>query len=70
MAGTLKPVRFILAWQTYRVGDVITPNGTLRDWLVGNGYATLAEAETPARPAKLGAKAAAKLGADAKALFG
>jgi hypothetical protein len=38
MAGTLRPVRFKLAWQTYSVGDEITPNGTLRDWLFANGY--------------------------------
>ena len=38
-----KKVRFILAWQTYRVGDVITPNGTLRDWLIGNGYCKLVD---------------------------
>ncbi len=43
MAGTLKKVRFKLAWQNYRVGDEITPNGTLRDWLVGNGYAEVVE---------------------------
>lgn len=36
--NTLKKVRFKVAWQSYRVGDEITPNGTLRDWLVGNGY--------------------------------
>lgn len=47
-----KKVRFILAWQTYRVGDVITPNGTLRDWLIGNGYCKLVDepANTVARP--------------------
>lgn len=48
-----KKVRFILAWQTYRVGDVITPNGTLRDWLIGNGYCKLVAdepANTVARP--------------------
>lgn len=33
-----RKVRFILSWQTYRVGDVIEPNGTLRDWLINNGY--------------------------------
>lgn len=38
MAGTLRPVRFKLAWQNYQVGDVITPNGTQRDWLFANGY--------------------------------
>lgn len=41
MAGTLKPVRFILAWRDYSVGEVITPNGTLRDWLISNGYCEL-----------------------------
>ena len=48
-----KKVRFILAWQTYRVGDVITPPGTLRDWLIGNGYCKLVAdepANTVARP--------------------
>lgn len=51
MAGTLVPIRFKLAWQTYRVGDVITPNGTLRDWLIGNGYCEkVAEANTPKVP--------------------
>lgn len=38
MSGPQKQVRFKRAWQTYRVGDIITPNGLLRDWLVGNGY--------------------------------
>lgn len=38
MAGPLKEVKFKLAWQTYRVGDVITPNALLRDWLLANGY--------------------------------
>jgi hypothetical protein len=38
MAGTLKPVRFRIAWRHYQVGDEITPNGVLRDWLISNGY--------------------------------
>jgi hypothetical protein len=38
MAGTLKKLRFIRPWQNYRVGQEITPNGTMRDWLIGNGY--------------------------------
>lgn len=50
MAGTLKPVKFKLAWQHYRVGDVITPNATLRDWLIGNGFADLADAAAPNTP--------------------
>lgn len=74
MAGTLVKVRFKLAWQNYRVGDEITPNGVLRDWLVGNGYAAIVgsanEAETPSRPAKLAAKAAKKIAEGAKSLFG
>lgn len=48
MAGTLYPVRFKLAWQTYSVGDVITPNALLRDWLMGNGYVERIPAETVA----------------------
>lgn len=44
MAGTLQKVRFKLAWQGYRVGDEIVPNGTLRDWLVANGYVDIVEA--------------------------
>lgn len=43
MAGTLRTVRFKLAWQNYRVGDEITPNGTTRDWLVANGYVDIIE---------------------------
>lgn len=39
----LKKVRFKLAWQNYRVGDVIQPSGTLRDWLVRNGYVEIVE---------------------------
>lgn len=48
MSGTLKPVRFKLAWQTYRVGDVITPPAALRDWLLANGYAEITD--QPAAP--------------------
>lgn len=70
MSGPLKKVKFKLAWQTYSVGDEITPNGTLRDWLVGNGYVDLVEAETPGRPAKLAHKAAKKIADGAKSLFG
>jgi hypothetical protein len=49
MAGTLKKVRFKSAWQGYRVGDEITPNGTLRDWLISNGYADLVDEPSPVR---------------------
>ena len=62
MAGTLQPVRFKLAWQNYRVGDVITPNGTLRDWLVGNGYVVVVT-QREERPAQLTHRAARKLAA-------
>lgn len=55
MAGTLRAVRFKLAWQHYRVGDVFVPNGTLRDWLIGNGYAEL----LPEKPAGVRNKAKA-----------
>jgi len=49
MAETLKKVRFKLAWQNYRVGDEITPNGTLRDFLVGNGFAVIVDEPSPVR---------------------
>jgi hypothetical protein len=48
MAGTLKKIRFKVAYGNYRVGDEITPNGALRDWLVRQGYAEIVEA-TPLR---------------------
>lgn len=41
MAGTLRKVKFKRAWQQYRVGDEITPNGVLRDWLISHGYCVL-----------------------------
>lgn len=34
----LAKYRFRLAWQGYRVGDVIEPTGLLRDWLRSSGY--------------------------------
>lgn len=49
MAGTLKVVRFKRAWQSYPVGAEITPNGTLRDWLVKNGYVDVIDAPAVAR---------------------
>jgi hypothetical protein len=49
MSGTLKKVRFKLAWQKYRVGDAITPNGALRDWLVSNGYVDVIDEPSPVR---------------------
>jgi hypothetical protein len=50
MSGANYPVRFKLAWQTYRVGDVITPNGLLRDWLMARGYVEKVEANTVKQP--------------------
>lgn len=47
MAGTLVKVRFTMAYRNYRVGDEITPNGTLRDWLVANGYAEVVKTSAP-----------------------
>lgn len=48
MSGTLKKVRFKIAWQNYCVGEIIEPNGALRDWLVGNGYVEIVE-KSPVR---------------------
>ena len=71
MNGCGKQVRFIVSWQTYRVGDVIDPPAALRDWLVANGYVEdVREAESPGRPAKLTAKAAQKIAEGTKRLFG
>lgn len=43
MAGTLKKCRFKVAWQNYRVGDVIEPSGVHRDWLLRNGFIEVME---------------------------
>ncbi len=48
--NTPKKYRFRLAWQNYRVGDVIEPPGTLRDWLLSNGYVEPAEELAPPPP--------------------
>jgi len=40
-----RKVRFKLAWQTYRVGDVITPPALFRDWLMGRGFVEEVEPE-------------------------
>ena len=61
MAGTLKEIEFKRGFRNYRKGDRITPNGTLRDYLVFGGYADIVEAATPARPAKLSRKAVDKI---------
>lgn len=49
--GTLAKVRFRLAWQNYRVGDVIEPTGVLRDWLLASGYVVAVE-PPPVPPAE------------------
>jgi len=69
MSGTLKPVEILVACHYGDVGRRLTPNATLRDWLVSQGYAKVVEAETPERPAKLTARAAAKIGAAVKSLI-
>lgn len=50
MSKPTPSVKFKLAWQTYRVGDVIQPNGVLRDWLIRAGYCDPVEA-APVEPA-------------------
>jgi hypothetical protein len=72
----LPSVRFKLAWQTYSVGEVIQPNGTLRDWLLAHGYVELVSTEAPAgaeRPGRLtraAAKKVAEVAQAGKSLFG
>lgn len=62
MSGTLVQVEFVRSWQQYCVGDRITPNGTLRDWLVSSGFVRVVnEVEAPSRPARMTRAAAAKL---------
>lgn len=67
MSGTLVQVEFVRSWQQYSVGDRITPNGTLRDWLVNNGYCRTI---TDARPASMTRRAAAKVQAATRDLLG
>lgn len=69
MAGTRVPVRFKLAWQNFKVGDVFTPTGMQRDWLLANGYVELVTSAAE-RPAKLGSKAARKIAEATKGIFG
>lgn len=72
MAGTLKKVRFKVAWQTYRVGDIIEPNGTLRDWLVAAGYAEVIDTGSVRAPMTRGDQGppSSRVRAAAKKLFG
>lgn len=60
MSGTLKKCRFKVAWQNYRVGDVIEPNGTLRDWLVARGFAEVMDTGTLESPLHRGTLALPK----------
>jgi len=73
MAGTLKQVRLTRACGYGDVGTLLTPNATVRDWILQNNFgvviATAHEAETPARPAKVSALAARKLAEITKSLF-
>lgn len=69
MSGSLVEVRFKLAWQHYRVGDVIKPHGMQRDWLIANGYVELVKPMAD-RPAKLAGKAAKKIADATKGIFG
>lgn len=72
MSGPKIRVKFKLSWQTYRVGDIIEPAATLRDWLLGNGYVEVIaanEAEVPNRPARLAERAAKKLAEQTPKLF-
>jgi len=64
MAGTLKKVRFTRAWQSYSVGEEIAPNGTLRDWLVANGFAEVIPGDVAGKVGTAGkiGKSAANLG--------
>ncbi len=34
-------IKFIIPWQMYSKGDVITPNAVLRDFLISSGFAEL-----------------------------
>ncbi len=43
-------VRFVRAWQWYKVGDVITPPAMLRGWLVGRKFCTPVVEPKPAPP--------------------
>lgn len=40
-------VRFIRAWQTYCVGDVIQPVAIDREWLLAAGYVELVKPAAP-----------------------
>jgi hypothetical protein len=71
MAGTLKKMRITVACAYGDVGHEFTPTAMVRDFLLANRYAVIAEeAEMPGRPAKFAGKAAKKIADGAKSLFG
>ena len=47
--NTLQQVEFVHAWRNYRVGQRITPNGMLRDWLIRAKLAKLVPVKTRRR---------------------
>ena len=47
-----RKVGFKIAWGHYRVGDVIEPAGTLRSFLIDNGYAVAVPPETEIGPGR------------------
>lgn len=51
-------VKFIMAWRTYRVGDIIDPPGTLRQWLIQSKFCVPIEEriETATAPAPVAAE--------------
>ncbi len=61
MAGTQVTLELTVACGYGDVGTRLTPNGVVRDWLLNMKYARVVEAASPARPAKLAARAAAKI---------
>lgn len=60
-------VEITLACRYGNVGHRFRPNGTLRDWLVNNGFAKVVE---DPRPARLTGKAAKKIAEATKGMFG
>ena len=65
--NTNPEVEIIRACAHGDVGRRLRPNGTLRDWLVGNGFAKVVE---DPRPGRLSGKAAKKIAEATKGMFG
>lgn len=63
-------VKLLKPWRVYSTGTILE-QGFYADLeeLVKSGYAACVEAETPARPAKLGARAAKKIADGVKKLI-